>query len=115
MTENMQDWAKAESPEVEQGKDAYTEALAATHLRELITAQARNAVNHGVSRDWANAWLRKLGAQQITGTSEYRMNTPITGLYGWRCKASSRAEAAQRFQEQVKRVADAGKITGRQL
>jgi hypothetical protein len=92
-------------------KDAYTEALQAEELRKQITKHAAGATQHSVSRDWANEWLRRLGAAQITGRSEYRMNVPLTGNYGWRCKANSRAEAAQRFLEQVQRVAEAGKIT----
>lgn len=91
-------------------KDAYTEALQAQDLRDKLTDYATRATEHGVDRDWANAWLRRLGATQITGTAEYRMNVPITGSYGWRCKASSRAEAAKRFLEQVQRVASQGKI-----
>jgi len=93
-------------------KDAYTEAVIAEELRTKITGWADGAVKHGgVDRDWANSWLRKLGAEQITGYSEYRMNVPLTGFYGWRCKASSRAEAAERFLAQVKRITKAGKIT----
>lgn len=92
-------------------KDAYTEALQAQDLRDKITDYATRATKHGVDRDWANEWLRRLGANQITGTAEYRMNVPLTGSYGWRCKAGSRAEAAQRFLEQVQRIASTGKIT----
>jgi hypothetical protein len=92
-------------------KDAYTEALQAEGLRAALTVAVEGAVKHNTSRDWANAWLRKLGAKQITGTAEYRMRVPLTGSYGWRCKAGSRAEAAARFLEQVQRVAERGKIT----
>jgi len=92
-------------------KDAYTEALQAEDLRAALTVAAEGAVKHGTDRDWANAWLRKLGAKQITGRSEYRMSVPLTGLYGWRCKANSRKEAAASFLEQVQRVIGQGKIT----
>jgi len=92
-------------------KDAYTEALHAEELRAALTVAAEGAVKHGTDRDWANAWLRKLGAKQITGTAEYRMRVPLTGSYGWRCKATSREEAAKKFLEQVTRVAGQGKIT----
>jgi peptidoglycan hydrolase-like protein with peptidoglycan-binding domain len=92
-------------------KDAYTEALEADKLRGQLTVATEGAVKHGTDRDWANAWLRKLGAKQITGRSEYRMNVPITGFYGWRTKAGSRAEAAKAFLEQVQRIASQGKIT----
>lgn len=92
-------------------KDAYTEATIASDLRAKITAAAESAVEHHVNRDWVNGWLRRLGAKQITGPAEYRMNIPLTGSYGWRCNAGSRAEAAQRFLEQVQRVMSQGKIT----
>lgn len=92
-------------------KDAYTEGLEAQEIRTKLTKWATGAVNHGVDRDWVNGWLTHLGAEPITGQAEYRMNIPITGVYGWRCKASSRSEAAERFLEQVQRLADAGKIT----
>lgn len=92
-------------------KDAYTEAIQAQDLRDKITDHATRATKYGVDRDWANEWLRRLGANQITGTAEYRMNVPLTGSYGWRCKAGSRAEAAQRFLEQVQRIASTGRIT----
>jgi hypothetical protein len=112
MTENESaSWAKAENPEVEQAKDAYTEAKEAEKLRQQISQHAAGAVKHGVDRDWANGWLARLGAAQITGIAEYRMNTPITGNYGWRTKAHSRVEAAEKFLEQAKRVAEQGKIT----
>lgn len=92
------------------------DAFAAAHkdqmVREQIAQYTRQAISYGhVNRDWANSWLAKLGAAVITGTAEYRMNVPITGAYGWRCKATSRAEALEVFQRQVARVASAGKIT----
>ena len=43
-------------------KDAYTEALQAQDLRDKITDYATRATKHGVDRDWANEWLRRLGA-----------------------------------------------------
>ena len=92
-------------------KDAYTEAKIADELRAQLTVATEGAVKHGADRDWANEWLRKLGAKQISGRSEYRMHVPLTGSYGWRVKAGSRAEAAERFLEQVQRLAKAGKIT----
>src|ERR687887_2216070 len=92
-------------------KEQYTEAIQVVELRQKIHEAATGAVKYGVDRDWANAWLAKLGAQPVTGTAEYRMNVPITGNYGWRCTASSRTEAAQRFLEQVQRVASQGRIT----
>jgi len=92
-------------------KDAYTEATQAEEIRTKLTTWAAGAVKHGVDRDWVNGWLAHLGAEPVTGQAEYRMNTAITGMFGWRCKASSRTEAAQRFQEQIARVAEAAKIT----
>ena len=110
--DNDENWAKSENPEVEAAKDAYADGVQAAKLREQITNAAANAVNYGnVDRDWINENLARLGANPVTGTSEYRMNIQITGLYGWRCKASSRAEAVARFKEQVTRIAEAGKIT----
>jgi hypothetical protein len=97
--------------ENEPTKDAWAEAAAILDLRAQLTTAVTGAVNHGLNRDWANAELAKLGAKPITGRTEYRMNTPITGFYGWRCTATSRAEAADRFREQIQRVAQAGKIT----
>lgn len=100
-----------ENIEVEQAKDAFAEGQAAEKLRTQLTKSVAGFVSHGGDRDWANAQLVKLGAAPISGTSEYRMNIPITGAYGWRCKANSRAEALERFQQQVTRLTGAGKIT----
>ena len=108
--ETDENWAKSENPEVEAAKEAFAEAQVET-LRSAITQYATNAVKHGVDRDWVNGKLTELGAKPVTGRSEYRMNVAVTGVYGWRCKASSRAEALERFNEQVNRVALAGKIT----
>jgi hypothetical protein len=112
MTDHDENWAKAENPEVESAKHAFAEAQEAARLRQHISQYAAGAVKHGsVDRDWANARLAALGASPVTGTAEYRMNVPITGAYGWRCKANSRTEALERFNQQVNRVAMAGKIT----
>lgn len=111
MTENEQNWAQAENAEVEQAKDAYAEAQAAEKLRQQISQHAAGAVKYGVDRDWANGWLGRLGAPGVTGAAEYRMNIPVTGVYGWRCKATSRAAALARFQEQIDRLKNTGKIT----
>lgn len=93
-------------------KEAYTDATFAQEMRNKFRARVEGAVNCAhVSRNWANTWLVRLGITPITGQAEYRMNTAITGDYGWRCKAGSRAEAEARFKEQVARVAAAGKIT----
>jgi len=92
-------------------KDAYTEAVIADELRKKITAWTAKAVAAGIDRDWANAWLRTLGAEQVTGSSTYRMNVPITGVFGKTVEASTRAEAAEKFLEHVQRIAAAGQIT----
>lgn len=110
MTEN-ENWAKAENPEVEKAKDEFAEAVEAQVLRTKLTQHATGFANHGGDRDWTNTQLARLGADQIHGRSEYRMNAPITGDFGWRCTATSRAEALERFKEQIARVAEAGKIT----
>lgn len=91
--------------------DAYTEAKAAAEIRIQLTKHVGNAVRHSGGKDWANTQLAALGAQTITGASEYRMNIPVGGVYGWRCKATSRTEALAKFMEQVNRVRSAGKIT----
>lgn len=97
--------------DIDQTTDAYTEAKAAEELRAKLTNATAGAVRHGLDKGWANTQLAALGAQTITGTSEYRMNIPVSGVYGWRCKATSRTEALAKFMEQVKRISEAGKIT----
>lgn len=101
--------------DIDQTTDAYTEAKAAEEtageLRAKLTNATAGAVRHGLDKGWANTQLAALGAQTITGTSEYRMNIPVGGVYGWRCKATSRTEALAKFMEQVNRVREAGKIT----
>jgi len=92
-------------------KDAYTEATIAEDLRTNITGYTASAVAGGVDRDWANSWLVRLGAQPVTGNATYRMNVPVTGVYGKTVIANSRAEAAQKFLEHVQRVAQAGQVT----
>lgn len=109
--ENDENWAKTEDPEVESDKAAYAEAQYEESLRYQLTQATAGAVKNGVDRDWANTRLVALGAQPVTGTAEYRMNLSITGLYGWRCKAGSRAEALARFNEQITRLTGTGKIT----
>lgn len=110
MDEN-QNWAKAINPEVEKAKDEFAEAVEAQSLRSALTQHATGFANHGGDRDWTNTQLVRLGAHPIQGRSEYRMNAPITGVFGWRCTATSRAEALDRFKEQIARVTEAGKIT----
>lgn len=81
-------------------------------MRTLLHEAARNAVYYGdTDKNWANSWLARLGAETINVKSEYRINVPITGVYGRRITASSRAEALRVFQSHVERVAKAGKIT----
>lgn len=93
-------------------KDAYTQALEAQDLRTKIGMYASSAVQHAhVDRDWVNGWLAKLGVPKITGQSEYRINIAITGNYGRRVTAASRAEATKQFMAEVERVAATGKIT----
>jgi hypothetical protein len=93
-------------------EEAYTEAVTAVLLRTEIASRAASAVQYGaVDREWANTWLLRIGAQPVTGTSEYRMNVPITAVLGWRTQASSRAEAVAAFKEQIDTVAQIGKIT----
>jgi hypothetical protein len=91
-------------------KTLFAEAQEAAKLRGLITEYAAGAVKYGLDRDWVNAQLARLGAEPVKGVSEYRMNVAIEGLYGWRCNAHSRAEALERFNNEVSRVQNAGKI-----
>lgn len=112
MTEN-ENWAQAENVDVELAKDSFAEAVQAQALRQQLTGHAAGFISRSSAdgHAWANAQLARLGATPITGRAEYRMNQPITGVFGWRCTATSRAEALARFNEQVARVAEAGKIT----
>jgi hypothetical protein len=111
--ENDENWAKAENPEVQDGVDAYKEAQQEEALRQQITVRAYGAVKYGhVDRDWANAWLVRLGAQPVTGQAQYRINVPVTGNYGTTVTAGSRAEALEKFNQYVAQVAAAGKFTG---
>jgi len=96
-------------------KDAYTKALneqddAAT-LRKLVTQFAGSAVRHGVDRDWANGWLRSLGAAPIAGENIYKVNVKVTGDFGRTIKAATRADALRIFQAHVARINGDGKIT----
>lgn len=91
--------------------ETFSDAEKATVLLDRLSSAAQGAVKHGVDRDWVNARLNSVGAKLVTGRTEYRMNIPITGAYGWRCVANSRAEALARFKVQIDRVREAGKIT----
>ncbi len=111
MENEQKDWAKAENTEVEAAKDAYAEATQAQKLREVLTSYAQGAVKYGnVDRDWINDWLMRLGADPVTGYAEYRINTPITGLYGKTISASTRGEALEKFKKHMACVQNAGKI-----
>lgn len=108
--ENSENWAQAEEPEVEAGKDAFAEAQKAEVLRQQITTFAAGAVKYGVDRDWVNGQLNMLGAEQVTGQAEYKINIPVTGLYGTTVTAGSQAEARNKFSEIVAQHAAAGLI-----
>lgn len=96
----------------EQTVDAFGDAQKAATLRDQISSYAAGAVKYGhVDRVWANNWLARLGAPLITGNSEYRINVPITGLYGKTVTAGSRTAAMEKFKEHVDRVTAAGQIT----
>lgn len=90
----------------------FEQAEAAQELRNNFRHYADMAVQYGhVDKGWVNGKLAALGIQPLGGKAEYRMNVAITGNYGWRCKASNRAEAMEQFRRNVARVAGAGKIT----
>lgn len=90
---------------------AQQNAQQAQNLRETFRGIAHNAVTYAhINMDWVNASLAALGIQPIGGKAEYRMKVAITGAYGWRVKAGSRAEAMEQFKRNVARVASAGKI-----
>lgn len=111
MTENEQDWAKAENAEVEEAKAAFADAQAADKLRQQITEYAANAVHYGrVSRDWVNAQLARLGAKPVTGVARYQINTPITGSYGTTVIAENRADALAKFNTYAAEVAHTGQV-----
>lgn len=96
-------------------QDAFDEAQQEQQLREKISNAGSNAVNYGhLDRDWVNNWLTRLGATPITGEAEYRINQPITGLFGRTIKANSRTEALARFNAEVTAVTRAGKIVHHQ-
>lgn len=87
------------------------DAQTAHKLRGLITIYARRAVDYGnVDRGWVNTQLARLGAEQVTGTSEYRINVPITGVYGRRVNAESRTAALAIFQQHLDAALAKGKI-----
>ena len=91
--------------------DAYADAQPAHKLRAKITDYTRQAVDYGnVDRAWANTQLARLGANQVTGTSEYRISAPITGLYGRTVYAESRTQALATFQEHLDAALAKGKI-----
>jgi hypothetical protein len=92
-------------------KDAYTEATIAEEIRAQLTSITAKAVGGGVDREWANGWLRQLGAEPVTGNAVYRMNAPITGVFGKTIEASSRMAAAEAFLKHVQRIAEAGQVT----
>jgi hypothetical protein len=95
-------------------KDTYTTAeqhAEQAKLRKLITQFAENAVKHGVDKDWANGWLRALGAEQIAGSNVYQINVTVTGDYGRTVTAASRAEAERIFNAHLSRIKGDGKIT----
>jgi hypothetical protein len=97
--ENEKDpWAQAQNEQVESAA-----------LRHKLHLAAAGAVKYGhIDRDWVNAWLLRLGADPVTGYAEYRINTPVTGVYGKTVKASTRAEALEKFNQHVARVSAAG-------
>lgn len=82
-------------------------------LREQIRAWTREAVECGyVDRSWANGWLARLGAKTLgNGRSEYRINQAITGVYGRRITANSRADALEQFNTYLSQALAKGKIT----
>jgi hypothetical protein len=96
-------------------QDAFDEAQQEQQLREKIGNAGANAVNYGnLDRDWVNNWLTRLGANPVTGEAEYRINQPITGLFGRTIKATSRTEALAKFNAEVAVVTRAGKIVHHQ-
>lgn len=109
--ENDENWAKAENPEVEEGKEAFAEAQQAELLRQKLSHLAAAAVAYGVDRDWVNGRLVQLGAAPVTGQAQYKINVPITGNYGTTVTANSRTEALEKFAQYAERVAAAGQIT----
>lgn len=111
--ENDANWAQAENPEVEDGKDAYLEAINVEKLRTAVTNYAVSAVKFGnVDRGWVNKWLLRLGAEPVVGPAVYRINTPVSGVYGKTIKAKSRTEALEIFAKAVQYTKTSGVIDG---
>jgi hypothetical protein len=97
---------------MEKDQDAFAEAQQAQNLRQEITQYATLAVRYGhVDRSWINTWLIRLGAEPIAGGAKYQINVPVTGLFGKTVFASTRAEALEKFNQEVARVGAAGQIT----
>lgn len=110
--ENSENWAQAEDPDVEVGKDAFAEAQKAESLRQQIAQYGAAAVRYGhVDRTWVNTWLVRFGAPIVAGGAKYQLNAPITGVFGKTVYASTRAEALEKFNQEITRVGNAGQVT----
>lgn len=87
--------------------DVYTEAQQAEALITMLRSYTASAVNYGnVNRKWANAQLIQLGAEPLSGsstTAEYRVNAPMTGLFGMTVHAKSRTEALELLRQRAAR------------
>jgi hypothetical protein len=97
---------------MEKDQDAFAEAVQAQGLRQEITQHAAAAVRYGhIDRNWVNTWLIRLGAEPVAGGAKYQINVPVTGVFGKTVHASTRAEALEKFNQEVARVGAAGQIT----
>lgn len=75
----------------------FDEFKAATELLDRLTTAARRAIKNGVDKDWANARLNAMGAKTVQLTSTYKVNVPVTALYGVTVQANSREDAEIQF------------------
>jgi len=109
--ENDENWAKADTPDVEDAKSAFYEAQQVETLLAQITSYSAGAVKYGsVDRDYVNAWLSRLGAQPVTGAAEYKIHVPIDSSYGTTVTANSRTEALEKFKAYFGAVLEAGEV-----
>lgn len=80
-------------------------------IKEVIRTAARQARQYGgVDQGWINQWLIKMGIEPLGGGNEYRLNIPITAVFGATVHGQSRAEAVQKFQGMLNKVLSVGQI-----
>lgn len=80
-------------------------------IRYTIREEAGNAIRYGnVDKAWVNSWLAKLGIEPYSGGNTYRLNIPITAVFGASLQAANRAEAKEKFLSLFNHTLAAGQI-----